>query len=437
MSDFVHLHLHTEYSTLDGINRIDTLPEHIKSMNQNAVAITDHGNIAGSYKFVKSCRAHGIKPIVGLEAYYTPRDASIRELDDLGKRYYHMVLLAKNQIGLKNLQWLSTKAFTEGFYSKPRLDDLMIADHAEGIIATTACLGSRISQLILHDRKTEAEKMLLHHNNMFKDNFFIEVQLHAEKEQQIVNEVLMSIAQRHNLPLILTNDCHYTHEHDKTLHEQALCMSTNAKMSDPPWDPERKANEATGKTRFSFGSIDVHVAHHDWMWHRAQKQGIPYEAISNTAAIAASITDDEYFADTRNRYPRYQHLDIDDTSWNYLEYLTKELLWQKMNGNVPQHYRDRVNHEIKIIKKMGFSDYLLILHQIIEGAHSENVEIGPGRGSGPGSLVCYALGITQIDPIKYNLLFERWLNYGRAARPILFTERMINVLKSKKTKGAK
>ena len=152
MNKFAHLHLHTEYSTLDGINRVDTLPEYIKSIDQNSVAITDHGNIAGSYKFVKNCRSQGVKPIVGLEAYYTPHDASVRELDDLGKRYYHMVLLAKNGIGLKNLQWLSTKAFTEGFYSKPRLDDRMIADHSEGIIGTTACLGSRISQLILHNK---------------------------------------------------------------------------------------------------------------------------------------------------------------------------------------------------------------------------------------------------------------------------------------------
>lgn len=430
MSDFVHLHMHTEYSTLDGINRVDTLAEHIKSLGQSAVAITDHGNISGSYRFVKACRSQGVKPIVGLEAYYTPHDASIRELDDLGKRYYHMVLLARNGKGLKNLRWLSTKAFTEGFYSKPRLDDRMIADHAEGIIATTACLGSRISQLILNDKKTEAEKMLLHHNEMFKDNFLVEVQLHPMGEQQLVNKVLLDIASRHNLPLILTNDCHYTHEKDKLLHEQALCMSTNAKMSDPPWDPERKAAGATGKTRFSFGPIDVHVAHHDWMWKHAQAQGIPYEAIQNTAAVAASIESDEYFADIRNRYPKYQRLSPGVTSWDALEHLAKDLLWEKMDGQVPQLYRDRMDHELSIIKKMGFDNYLLIVHQFLEGARTKDVFIGPGRGSAAGSLVSYALGITQVDPIKYNLVFERWLNYGRAARPILFSEEMLEILNS-------
>jgi len=430
LSNFVHLHMHTEYSTLDGINRIETLPDHIISLGQKAVAITDHGNISGSYKFAKSCRAKGIKPIIGLEAYYTPHDAAVRELDDLGKRYYHMVLLAKNGVGLKNLRWLSTKAFTQGFYAKPRLDDRIIADHSEGIIATSACLGSRISQLILNDRKVEAEKMLLHHNAIFKDSFFIEVQLHPMGEQQLVNQVLLDIAKRHSLPLILTNDCHYTHEQDKLLHEKALCMSTNAKMSDPPWDPERKAKGLTGKTRFSFGPIDVHVAHHDWMWKHAQAQGIPYEAISNTAAVADSIRDDQYFMDIRNRYPRYQHVDTGETSWNALEYLAKELLWKKMNGQVPEVYRNRMDHELGIIKKMGFSDYLLIVHQFLEGARKEDVFIGPGRGSAAGSLVSYALGITQVDPIKYGLVFERWLNYGRAAQPILFDQHMVQQIKS-------
>ena len=428
MSDFVHLHMHTEFSTLDGINRVETLPDHIKSMGQKAVAITDHGNISGSYQFVKECRKRDIKPIVGLEAYYTPHDASIRELDDLGKRYYHMVLLAKNGVGLRNLRWLSTKAFTEGFYSKPRLDDRIIADHSEGIIATSACLGSRISQLILHEKKAEAEKMLLHHNEIFKDNFFIEVQLHAEKEQQLVNSVLLDVAKRHRLPLILTNDCHYTHEKDKLLHEQALCMSTNASMSWPPWDPERKATGATGPTRFSFGKIDVHVAHHDWMWKRAQTQGIPYEAISNTSALADSIRSDQYFTDIRNRYPTYQHLRPDEYSWEALEVLAKELLWNKMGEQVPQEYRDRMDSELSVIKKMGFSDYLLIVHQFLEGARGEDVFVGPGRGSAAGSLVSYALGITQVDPIKYGLVFERWLNYGRAAQPILFDQEMIKAI---------
>lgn len=341
-----------------------------------------------------------------------------------------MVLLAKNNTGLRNLRWLSTKAFTDGFYKKPRLDDRMIADHSEGIIATTACLGSRISQLILHDKKTEAEKMLLHHNEMFKDNFLIEIQLHEEKEQQLVNQVLLDIASRHGLPVGLTNDCHYQNEHDKELHEQALCMSTNSVMSDPPWDPERKAAGIKGKTRFSFGAIDVHVAHHDWMWERAQRQGIPYEAISNTAAVADCIDADSYFIDRKNRYPKYQHVPDGETSWQMLEYVAKENLWEKMGGNIPQVYRDRMDYELNIVKKMGFYDYLLIVQQLINGARERDVFIGPGRGSGPGSLICYALGITQVDPVKYGLLFERWLNYGRAANPLIFDQEMIQQVES-------
>lgn len=426
-SAFCHLHMHTEFSTLDGINRLDTLPAHIKSMGQPAVAITDHGNISGSYQFYKNCKKAGVKPLIGLEAYYTPFDSSVRELDDLGKRYYHMVLLAKNGTGLRNLNWLSTRSFVEGFYSKPRLDDRIIGEHSEGIIATTACLGSRISQLILANKRTEAEKMLLHNASLFPDNFFIEVQLHEEQEQQLVNSVLLSLASKHRLPLILTNDCHYTHEQDKLLHEQALCMSTNGKMSDPTWDEERKAGEAKGKTRFSFGNIDVHVAHHDWMWARAQKQGIPYEALTNTIAIANEIKSEEYFANIKNRYPKFQNLS-DESSWEALEFLCKDLLWEKMNGEVPDVYKERINNELKIIKKMGFSDYLLIVHQFLSGARSEDVFIGPGRGSAAGSLVSYALGITQVDPIKYGLVFERWLNYGRAAQPLIFDQEMIKAL---------
>ena len=430
MSKFIHHHMHTEFSTLDGINRVETLPQYIKDLGQTAVAQTDHGNISGSYKFYKAAKKVGIKPIIGLEAYYTPHDARIRELDDMGRRYYHMVLLAKNGTGLKNLRWLSTKAFTEGFYSKPRLDDRIIGDHAEGIIATTACLGSRISQLILADKNTEAEKLLLHHANLFASgHFFIELQLHSSPEQQIVNKVLIDIAKRNKLPMILTNDCHYTNEHDKLLHEQALCMSTNAKMSDPPYDPERKSKGSKGKTRFSFGDIDVHVASHDWMWQRAQVQGIPYEAISNTVALGDMIDASTYFADVRNRYPEYKHVPSDITSWEMLERVAKRKLWDKMGGNVPQNYRDRMDSELKIIKKMGFYDYLLIVNQFLEGARSEDVFIGPGRGSAAGSLVSYALGITQVDPIKYGLVFERWLNYGRAARPLLFDQQMIQQVK--------
>lgn len=434
-SDFVHLHVHTEYSTLDGINRVNTLPEHIKSMGQVACSQTDHGTVAGTYSFAKSCWKAGIKPIIGMEAYYTVGDRTVKEKDADGQNYYHLVLLAKNNEGVHNLYKISSEAYTSGKYYKPRADDQLLADHSKGLIATSACLGSRASKLILMGRKTEAEKLILHHNAIF-DDFLIEIQLHEDKDQQTVNKTLIDIAKRNNLPLVLTNDCHYTHEHHKNLHEKTLCMSTNAKMAWPAWDPERKLQGATGKTRFSFGEIDVHVAHQQWMWERAQRQGIPYEAIKNTRYVADMINDKDYFSDRINRYPRYQKCPDGMTSWQYLEWLSKEELMKKMGGMPPKQYRDRLNHELKVIKRMGFSDYILIVRDIIKDANNANIITGPGRGSAASSLVNYALGITHIDPLQYGLIFSRFLNEGRAATPkLLNTDLIQKIEKAQKPEG--
>jgi DNA polymerase-3 subunit alpha len=430
--DFAHLHVHTEFSTLDGINRVDTLPDHISSMGQQACAITDHGTVAGTYTFFKSALAKSIKPILGMEAYYTVGDKTAKEKDADGQNYYHLVLLAKNNQGLQNLFKISTIAYTEGMYYKPRADDALLAECSAGLMATSACLGSRASKLILAGRFNEAEALILHHTRLFND-FFIEVQLHEGKEQQLVNKALIDIAWRHNLPLVLTNDCHYTHEHDKQLHEQTLCMSTNAKMSDAPWDPEHKGTEAKGPTRFSFGDIDVHVARTEWMTERAQRLGIPLEAITNTSYVAAMVDSDSYFSDRRNRYPRFQDLPANLPPWEALENLSKNMLAEKMGGIPPQEYRDRLNFELGIIKRMGFYDYLLIVEDFIRGARDADIWTGPGRGSAAGSLVAYALGITKVDPIKYGLVFERWLNYGRSATPLLLDKQMIKQIEAAPT----
>jgi DNA polymerase-3 subunit alpha len=414
--------MHTEYSTLDGINRIDSLPQYIAGLGQDACAITDHGNISGSYKFYKSCIESNIKPIIGMEAYYTVNDRSAKELDDLDQKYYHLVLLAMNKSGLRNLYKLTSRSFTEGMYYKPRIDDELLANHNEGIIATSACLGSRTSQLILNGNKTEAERLLDHHAAIFQDRFFIEVQLHEDSEQQEVNKTLVEIARKRNWPLLLTNDCHYTEEQDKQIHEVALCIQTNDVMSN--------------EKRFSFGDIDVHVAHHDWMWERAQKQGIPYEAIMNSRYIANLIQHETYFEDRMNRYPKYENLPADLPSWEALERLAKNNLTKKFSGPPPKEYRDRLAYELKIIKKMGFYDYLLIVWEYLNGAREEGVLIGFGRGSAPASLVAYALDITRVDPIKYGLVFERWLNYGRAARPLIFDNKLRKMIEELKVESS-
>ena len=415
---FVHLHLHTEYSLLDGINRVDNIPGYVKSINQGAVAITDHGNVSGSFRFHNKCKEAGIKPIIGMEAYYTVNDRTVREVDDLGEPYYHLVLIALNNKGLHNLFKLSSLAYTEGMYRKPRLDDAILADHTEGLCATTSCLGSRISQLILHDRVKEAEMMMDHHASLFEKRLMVEVQLHEMEDQVKVNKVLLEIAKKKNYPLVLTNDCHYTHELDKQLHEAALCMQTHAVLSD--------------EKRFSFGDIDVHVGNHDWMWQRAMEQGLPYESISNTASLADMVDSDSYFSDRKNRYPKFKNLDEGVTSWDELEYVSKKALFEKFEGMPPEVYRQRLDSELQTIKKIGFSDYMLIVWEFLNGAREEGVYIGPGRGSAAGSLVAYALDITRLDPIKYGLIFERFLNIGRAARPLIFNEDMYAEVESLK-----
>ena len=410
MGEYVHLHVHTEYSLLDGINKVNRLPNIIKGMDQPALAMTDHGNVSGSFKFYKECNKAGIKPIIGMEAYYTVNDRTVREKDELEKSYYHLILLAQNNTGLKNLIKLSSYAYTEGMYRKPRIDDALIAEYSEGIIATTTCLGSRASQLIINGQEKEAEKLIHHHKAMFKNRFLVELQLHQDEEQQLVNSVLQRIALDNDLPMILTNDCHYTHEHDKHHHEAALCMQTKTTLSN--------------EKRFTFGEIDVHVAHHDWMWKHAQSQGMPYDVISNTVAVADLIDSDSYFMDKMNRYPRYQELPEDMTSVEYLNIEAQHGLYKRFGELPPEDYRKRLAYELKVIKRMSFADYLLIVAQFMNGAKERGVLHGPGRGSAAGSLIAWALGITEVDPIKYGLVFERFLNEGRGATPLIFNKEM-------------
>lgn len=413
---FVHLHLHTEYSLLDGINRINYLPKYIKSIGQEAVAMTDHGNVSGSYSFYKQCKKDGIKPIIGMESYYTVQDRSVREVDDLGEAYYHLVLIALNNTGLKNLFKLSSLAYTEGMYRKPRIDDTLLGDLSEGLCATSSCLGSRASQLILNGKASEAEKLIHHHAALFNKKFLIELQLHEMEDQKKVNQVLLDIANRNNYPIILTNDCHYTHPVDKGLHEIALCMQTKSTLSD--------------EDRFSFGDIDVHVASHDWMWEKAQSAGIPYDAISNTAALASMVDSKDYFSDRKNRYPQFKDLYEGMSSSEHLEILAKQKLYERFGTMPPKEYRERLDYELKVIKKIGFSDYMLIVWEFLKGARDSGVEVGPGRGSSGGSLVAYALEITNFDPIKYGLVFERFLNIGRAAQPLIFNDDMYTQVES-------
>lgn len=412
--DFCHLHVHTEMSQLDGINRIDKLPEYVKSLGMKSVSISDHGNCSGHYKFWKACKKASVKPILGLEAYYCVGDRAAKEVDIDGEKYYHLVLLATGLVGQQNLYKLTSRSFSEGMYFKPRIDDTLLAEYSEGLIATSACLGSRVSQLILKNRSQEAENLLVHHAEIFKDRFFLELQCHEGREQQLVNQELIRVSSARNLPLIVTADCHYMEEQDKLQHEQALCMQTQDVMSNP--------------NRFSFGDIDVHVASPSTMSERLVRCNIPIDAMTNTIHIANMIQSSEYFGDIYNKYPVFPDVPDGLTSFEALNNLSKSMLYEKMNGNIPLEYRNRMNEELAVIKKMGFCDYLLIVYDFINMARKEDIYAGPGRGSAAGSLVAYALGITQIDPIKYDLLFSRWLNEGRAATPLILSKEMRDLI---------
>lgn len=410
-SDMVHLHVHTDNSVLDGINRTDALPQRAIELGQTAMAITDHGICSGHYDFWKSCNKYNIQPILGMEAYYTINDRQAKEKDADGEAYYHLVLLAKNNQGLKNLYKLSSYAFSEGFYHHPRIDNDLLGKYSGDIIATTSCLGSRFSQLILKGRKNEAERLIDHHIEMFKDNFLVELQTH-EGEQQIVNEHLIEIAKRKNLPLVLTGDSHYACPEDKQMHEMTLAIQTKAKL----WTPNR----------FSFGDLQVHISSAEECVHKLTSLNIPLEAITNTAHVAKLINSKDYFRDTKNHYPVFFKTPEGMTSWEYLE----QLAWQKLNerfqGSPPVEYSDRVKSELQVIKQMGFYDYVLILWDMIRVTEESGVLVGPGRGSAAGCLVLYLLGVTKIDPVQYGLIMERWLNAGRAATPMIFDDEMIN-----------
>lgn len=408
--NFVHLHAHSEYSLLDGITRVDSIPGQIKNLGQKAVALTDHGTVSGIYKFIKVARREGIKPIAGLEAYYTLGDRRVRDVDELGRRYYHLVLLAMNNEGLHNLVKLSSEAYNTGMFYKPRVDDELLGQYSEGIVGATACLGGAVAQMIMNDRREDAERVIDRYRELFNKRLLLELQPHNDEDQQLVNKVLMEIAAKRDMPLILTNDAHYLEKEDKILHEAVLCMKTKTKLSD--------------ENRVSYGDLEVYLTSHDNMWRRAQKHGIPYEAISNTRYVADMVDADDYFSDRMNRYPHYPDLPEGVEAWEELEYQSQRGLFEKFGGTPPQEYRDRLDHEIKVIKKMGFDNYMLIVKKLIDGARALDVPVGPGRGSAAGSLVAYALKITMIDPIEYGLIFERFLNQGRGATPLIFNTEM-------------
>ena len=397
MGDFVHLHVHSEYSLLDGANRIKELPKVAKEMGMDAIAITDHGVMYGAIEFYKACKEEGIKPIIGCEVYVAPRTRFDKE-SGIDNKYNHLILLAKNNNGYKNLSKLVSIGFTEGYYYKPRIDLEVLEKYHEDLICCSACLAGSVPQAILDGDMEKAEETALWYKNLFGDDYYLEIQTNTLKEQTLVNQKLVELSRKLDIPLVATNDAHYTKREDAYNHEVLLCIQTGKKMSD--------------EDRMRFATDDFYIKSPEEV--RDFFPNLP-EALENTVKIAEKCNVEFEFGHTI--LPNYEVPKEFETHYDYFKKLCDDGIVKRYGENPPKDILDRMEYEISVIKKMGYVDYFLIVWDFINWAKSNGIPVGPGRGSGAGSIVAYAIGITDIDPIKYSLLFERFLNPERISMP--------------------
>lgn len=422
---FTHLHVHTHYSLLDGLSKIDELLDYAKKLNMDSIAITDHGVLYGAVEFYKKAKARGIKPIIGCEVYCAI-DGMNECRPNIDNKRYHLVLLAKNEQGYKNLVQLVTQSHLKGFYYKPRVDEELLEKYSEGLIALSACIGGKIPKLILSNQIEEAEKIAIKYEKIYgKGNFYLEIQHHPNLEgQDKVNEQLIAFSKKLDIPLVATNDCHYLRKDDNEAQDILMLVNTESRIDD--------VNRRTMKEE------DYSV--------RTQEQmiqdfaDIP-EAIENTQKIVEKCNFEFKLGETK--LPYFETPD-NKTPNDYLKELCEQGLIKRFdiqnleNENEKKVILDRLEYELSIIKQTGFAGYFLIVQDFVNWAKSKRIAVGPGRGSAAGSLVSYLLNITDIDPIKYNLLFERFLNPARISMPDIdldFTDwrrdEVINYIKEK------
>lgn len=402
---FTHLHVHTEYSLLDGSNKIKEYVKRVKELGMNSAAITDHGVMYGVIDFYKECKAQGIKPILGCEVYVAPDSRFDKELGGGEDRYYHLVLLAENNIGYANLSRIVSRGFTEGYYYKPRVDMELLQTYHEGIIALSACLAGEVPRYIQKGLIDEARKAAIRYRDCFGEgNYFLELQDHGIPEQKLVNTELLKLSRELSIPLVATNDAHYTYAEDAKPHDILLCIQTGKKLAD--------------EDRMRYEGGQYYVKSEEEM-----KGLFPYawEAVENTQRIADRCNVEIEFGVTK-----LPHFEVPEgyDSWTYLNKLCLDGLKERYGedldapaGVTGQSFRERLTYELDVIKTMGYVDYFLIVWDFINYAKSNGIMVGPGRGSAAGSIVSYALKITNIDPIRYNLLFERFLNPERVSMP--------------------
>ena len=394
---FTHLHVHTEYSLLDGSSKIGELAARAKELGMDSMAITDHGVMYGVIDFYRAARAAGIKPIIGCEVYVSPGSRFDRETVHGEDRYYHLVLLAENNTGYQNLMKIVSKGFVDGFYYKPRIDEEVMREYHEGIIALSACLAGEVPRYLEKGLYEEAKKAAKRHLEIFGEgNYFLELQDHGIPLQRQVNQGIMRLSKELNIPLVATNDCHYINADDWEAHDILLCIQTGKKVSD--------------ENRMRYEGGQYYVKSEEEM-----RQLFPYapEAIENTHKIAERCNVEIEFGVTK--LPRFDVPDGYD-SWGYLNHLCDEgfaLRYPDDDGTL----RARLDYELGTIESMGYVDYFLIVWDFINFAKSHGIAVGPGRGSAAGSIVAYCLKITDIDPIRYQLLFERFLNPERVSMP--------------------
>ena len=402
MSDFVHLHLHTEYSLLDGACKVKELVSYCAKNNIRAIAITDHGNMYATLQFAEQCRKNNIQAIIGCEMYMT-HDLHVK--DNISE-FEHLILLAKNKTGYKNLVKLDSIAFVDGFYYKPRIDYKTLREHSEGLVCLSACLAGRIPKLLLKGDNEGAKKTALELKDIFGDDFYIEIQDHGLEEQKRVLPLLLQLSKELDIPPVATNDVHYLRKEDWEMQDVLLCIQTKKTIDDPK--------------RMKFGSHEFYLKSPEEM---SELFSYVPEAIENTLVIAQKCAEEPCFdlkdngdpIKDKSLIPGYTPEDGSDPK----DYLTK-LTWDGLKrryGEITEAVKKRADYELGIILGMGFAEYYLIVMDFIQWSKAKGIPVGPGRGSGAASIVAYAIGITDIDPLKYDLFFERFLNPDRVTMP--------------------
>ena len=397
MSKFVHLHVHSEYSLLDGANRIKDLPKRAKELGMDSIAITDHGVMYGVIDFYKACKKEGIKPIIGCEVYVATRSRFDKEAG-VDNKYNHLILIAKNNKGYENLSKLVSLSFLEGYYYKPRIDLEILEKYHEGLICLSACLAGSVNQALLNGQTDKAEEIALWHKNVFGEDYYIEIQNNGIEEQVLANQKLVTLSRKLDIPLVATNDAHYLKKEDAYNHEVLLCIQTGKRMSDID--------------RMRFGSEELYI--------KSEEEMISYfsafpDAIENTVKIAEKCNVDFEFGNTI--LPNYDVPIEYKTHFEFLKKISDDGIKERYGENPSEEILKRAEYEIEVIRNMGYVDYFLIVWDFIHYAKQNNIPVGPGRGSGAGSILAYSLGITDIDPMQYGLIFERFLNPDRISMP--------------------